>query len=290
VCAQCDRLRTLRLRGKSFYKESRRSARRHSVALGISDRSVRRILHLDLNSNPYKMVTLQELSDRDMANRSTVAERVIGILFSWQTKHTSTYLAVSTKKMFAIGQSKIHRTSIKGLFTVHVWLTRSSKLQSHRPLFLWRRRWEVTSARYVETLRNFLKARIELTTIWFQQDGATAHRARDPPRSFGKCFWSTLFHYAPCFHGLHVRLASLLVIISFGGTSKRKCTTLDHGPSRTSRSQIWCKFQRYQKTWRGEHWEICEQGWKSAYAMMGNSLVMQCSKRNKHWRNEMYME
>jgi uncharacterized protein YaeQ len=33
---------------------------------------VRRILHKDLN--------LQELSDRDMAHRSTVDERVIGIL------------------------------------------------------------------------------------------------------------------------------------------------------------------------------------------------------------------
>jgi hypothetical protein len=41
----------------------------------------------------------------------------------------------------------------------------------------------VTSARYVETLRNFLAPELgrlgtELTTIWFRQDGATARTAR----------------------------------------------------------------------------------------------------------------
>jgi hypothetical protein len=41
---------------------------------------MRRILHKDLNFHLYKMVVVMELSDRDMANRSTVAERLIGIL------------------------------------------------------------------------------------------------------------------------------------------------------------------------------------------------------------------
>jgi hypothetical protein len=52
---------------------SRRSAKRQSVAPRISDRGVRRISHKDLNFRPYKMVVVQELSARDMANRSTVA-------------------------------------------------------------------------------------------------------------------------------------------------------------------------------------------------------------------------
>jgi hypothetical protein len=33
-----------------------------------------------LNFHPLKIVTVQELSDGDMANRSTVAEHLIGIL------------------------------------------------------------------------------------------------------------------------------------------------------------------------------------------------------------------
>jgi hypothetical protein len=52
----------------SFVRSPRRSARRYSVALEISDRSVRRILHKDLNFFPYKMVEVQELSDFDVAN------------------------------------------------------------------------------------------------------------------------------------------------------------------------------------------------------------------------------
>jgi hypothetical protein len=60
---------------QSFVRSPRRSTRRYFVALGISDRNVRRILHTDLNFHPYKMVLVQELSDRNMANRSAEAER-----------------------------------------------------------------------------------------------------------------------------------------------------------------------------------------------------------------------
>jgi hypothetical protein len=34
---------------------------------------------------------------------------------------------------------------------------------------------------------------------------------------------------------------------------------------------IQSKFQWYQKTWWGEHWETCKQGWKSVYTMMATS-------------------
>jgi uncharacterized protein YPO0396 len=67
------------VRAPQNMEAGRQSARRNAVALGISDRNVRRILHKDLNFHPYKMVVAQELSDRDMANHSTVADRLIGI-------------------------------------------------------------------------------------------------------------------------------------------------------------------------------------------------------------------
>ena len=41
---------------QSFLRSPRRSARKHAAALGISDRSVRRILHSDLKFHPYKCV------------------------------------------------------------------------------------------------------------------------------------------------------------------------------------------------------------------------------------------
>jgi hypothetical protein len=65
---------------QSFIRSPRRSATKHSVAVEISDRSVRRTLYKDLNFHPYKMVVVQEKSNGDMANRSKVAKCLIGIL------------------------------------------------------------------------------------------------------------------------------------------------------------------------------------------------------------------
>jgi hypothetical protein len=63
-----------------FIRSTRHSARKHSVAVGVSDCSMMKILHKDLNLHSYKMVVVQELSKHDMVNRSTVAEHLIRIL------------------------------------------------------------------------------------------------------------------------------------------------------------------------------------------------------------------
>ena len=49
----------------SIEQSLRRSARKHAAALGISDRTVRRILHADLRMHPYKMMVAQELNVTD---------------------------------------------------------------------------------------------------------------------------------------------------------------------------------------------------------------------------------
>jgi hypothetical protein len=108
----------------------------------------------------------------------------------------------------------------------------------------------VTSARHVEMLRNFFAPELssrKMVQLLIERE--------HPWMSFGKYFRSALFHCEASFHGLHVRLISLPVIVCFGGASKRKCTPLGHESSMTSRLQFGSKFQRYQKTWRGEHWE-----------------------------------
>lgn len=43
-----------------------RSARKHVSALGLSNRSVKWILHNDIHYQPYKMLIVQELSERDL--------------------------------------------------------------------------------------------------------------------------------------------------------------------------------------------------------------------------------
>ena len=46
----------------------------------LSDRSVRRILHKNLNFHPYKTAIVQELNDRDMANRWISSEQLLEML------------------------------------------------------------------------------------------------------------------------------------------------------------------------------------------------------------------
>jgi len=64
----------------AIVKSSRRSVRRHSAATGLSYRSLRRILHKDLNFHPYKIVIVQELIDRDMVNRWISSEQLLEML------------------------------------------------------------------------------------------------------------------------------------------------------------------------------------------------------------------
>jgi len=47
------------------------------MALGISSRSLRRILHADLKLRPYKMMLAQELSERDHANRRAISAEIL---------------------------------------------------------------------------------------------------------------------------------------------------------------------------------------------------------------------
>ena len=55
----------------------RRSARKQASALGISNHSVRRILHQDLHFHPYKVVVVQELIQQDWINRVETRQHLI---------------------------------------------------------------------------------------------------------------------------------------------------------------------------------------------------------------------
>ena len=110
----------------AIVKSPRRSVGRHSAAIGLSDRSVRRILHNDLNFHPYKIAIVQELTDRDMANRRISSEQhlemqkddgVINTVLMTDEEHfhLSGYV---NKQSIATGHLKIHKRSISVLSTV----------------------------------------------------------------------------------------------------------------------------------------------------------------------------
>lgn len=65
---------------ESIQQSPRRSARKHAVALGMSSRSLRRILHCDLHLHPYKMIGVQQLSEQDYVTRQTSCEQLLETL------------------------------------------------------------------------------------------------------------------------------------------------------------------------------------------------------------------
>jgi len=61
----------------SIQQSPKRSARKHAMAVGISSRNLKRILHADLKLHPYKMMLAQELSERDHANRRAISAAIL---------------------------------------------------------------------------------------------------------------------------------------------------------------------------------------------------------------------
>ena len=64
----------------AIVKSPRHSVRRHSAAIGLADRRVQRLLLNDLNFHLYKIATVQELNDCDMANRRISSEQLLEML------------------------------------------------------------------------------------------------------------------------------------------------------------------------------------------------------------------
>ena len=64
----------------AIVKGPKGSVRRHSAAIGLSERSLRRIVEKELNFHPYKIAIVQELNDHDMANRRISSEQLLEML------------------------------------------------------------------------------------------------------------------------------------------------------------------------------------------------------------------
>lgn len=176
----------------SIHQSPRRSAKKHAAALGISDRSVRRILHRDLKMHPYKIVTTQELSERDCGVRVRLCQDLL------RNIRPEDVVIFSDEAHF-------HLSGTVNSQNCRYWCERNPQELHQRPLHspkvtVWcavynsgvigpyffednDRNLTVNSERYCAMLRDFLQPKLrelfgEIENVWFQQDGATAHTAR----------------------------------------------------------------------------------------------------------------
>ncbi|PNF36602.1 hypothetical protein B7P43_G13844, partial [Cryptotermes secundus] len=175
---------------QSTLRSQKLSARKHAVALDISNRSMLRILHEHLHFHPYKMIVVQELSPRDFQNQITACEMLLETLppnalvfFSDEAHfHLSGY--VSKQNMcYWNGNNprELHERPLQsGKVTVWCALSRVGVIGLY---FFEEDNHAVTvnSQRYVDMIKHFFEPALEemhLGNVWFQQDGASAHTAR----------------------------------------------------------------------------------------------------------------
>jgi hypothetical protein len=72
---------------QAFVRSPRPSASRNVIALRMSDNTVCRILHEDLNFHPSKMVMVQAINDQDTVNWKTVCEVLLNALDNDDVNH-----------------------------------------------------------------------------------------------------------------------------------------------------------------------------------------------------------
>lgn len=181
----------------SVLRSPNRSARRQSMALAISDSSLRRILHLDLNFHPYKIAMVQKLNERDFQSRVLTCQRLLQLVTGNDLLNV---LIMSDEAHFHLS-GKVNKQNFR------YWSSENPKELHERPLYskkvtVWcgvarfgiigpyyfedgrGNTVTVNSERYVQMLRGFLVPQLQLlgidvTKTWFQQDGATCHTAND---------------------------------------------------------------------------------------------------------------
>lgn len=171
-----------------------RSVRRHSVALGISDRTTRRILHEDLKFHPYKIALVHKLKEGDYSQRLNFAQQML-VLYE---QNEDLMVIMSDEALFHLNASvnkqnfrywasenprQLHENPLHNP-KVTVWCA-IGRFGAVGPYF-----FEeddvivtVTSERYIDMINNFLipelqRRQIDFQNIWYQQDGATSHTAR----------------------------------------------------------------------------------------------------------------
>lgn len=174
-----------------------RSVRKVAAAVGVSRRSVQRILH-ELKFHPYKLQLVQELKPNDHLVRRQFCETVMN-----KINENADFI----ENLWMSDEAHFHLNGYVNKQNCRYWAQENPAVLHQRPLHspkvtVWcavsargvigpyffeddqRNTVTVTSERYVTMLETFMAARIhtvpgiDIENTWFQQDGATAHTAR----------------------------------------------------------------------------------------------------------------
>ena len=87
----------------SIQQSPKRSVRKHALSLAMSKSSMHRILCKDLKLHPYKMVSVQELSERDYENRRLLCLEIQQQVSRDDLDPVALKLATHNKIVFRVG-------------------------------------------------------------------------------------------------------------------------------------------------------------------------------------------
>lgn len=178
---------------ESVAEERNLSIPRRAQQLGLSYGTLWRILHLDLHLHPYKIQLTQELKPQDHRSRRAYAD--------WVLEQQQLDADFSKKILFS-DEAYFHLSGYVNKQNCRIWGEENPQEIQERPLhaqkvIVWCALWAggvigpyffeddqgrtqtVTSQRYQTMLRDWFWDQIEdfdLENMWFQQDGAPAHR------------------------------------------------------------------------------------------------------------------
>jgi hypothetical protein len=137
-------------------RSPQRSVGRHSIALGLSTRTVRRILHDDLHLHPYKMQMVHALNPRDYAMRVGFCEYILQLLDDCPQLIDNLWMSDKTH---------FHLSGYVNKHNFHYWATASPFGQSYSlvcDLFEWsnwsiffQEWWWPCSYSYISALRSY---------------------------------------------------------------------------------------------------------------------------------------
>ena len=179
---------------EAITRSPRRSVRQHSTELGISQSTMQRILHKDLVFQPYKIMTVQQLNPGDYQQRLSFCQTMLDMF----EENENLTLTMSDEAHF-------HLNGTVNKQNFRYWASENPRELHQRPLhspkvtvwcgmgkfgifgpFFFEEGEDtatVTSDRYIRMFENYFlpelrRQRINTASMWFQQDGATAHTAR----------------------------------------------------------------------------------------------------------------
>ncbi|CAK9826872.1 hypothetical protein ANTRET_LOCUS4642 [Anthophora retusa] len=177
---------------QSIQENPETSTRRRSAELGLSRRSLRRILREDLMMFPYKVQLVQELKPTDYEQRLVYAVRLQEVTSDNNFIH----------RLIMSDEAHFHLNGFVNRQNCRVWGTENPRAVHQRQLHpikctVWcavtsqqiigpyffednnGNAVSVTGERYRHMLENFLRPAIDDNEeMWFQQNGATAHTVR----------------------------------------------------------------------------------------------------------------